>query len=178
MQKVFPVSWQSPWSSVIIAKSLTTQSQQRSDCSRTFETLSNIVLSTGLNELRKTTLHSRTCHPKSQCRLQSLNYFTSHFIASHTLNLPVTQTYITVTSYLAQWRHKSPAYRLYINVCTGADQRKHQSSRSLAFVRGIHRWTVNSPHNTSPTDMPSSKSKSTTSHFIGLHTLRLPVTWS
>ena len=25
-------------------------------------------------------------------------------------------------------------------------QRKHQSSASLAFVRGIHRWPVNSPH--------------------------------
>ena len=27
----------------------------------------------------------------------------------------------------------------------GPDQRKHQSSASLAFVRGIHRWPVNSP---------------------------------
>ena len=27
-----------------------------------------------------------------------------------------------------------------------ADQRKHQSPASLAFVRGIHRWPVNSPH--------------------------------
>ena len=27
-----------------------------------------------------------------------------------------------------------------------ANQRKHQSSASLAFVRGIHRWPVNSPH--------------------------------
>ena len=27
-----------------------------------------------------------------------------------------------------------------------ADQRKHQSSASVAFVRGIHRWPVNSPH--------------------------------
>ena len=26
------------------------------------------------------------------------------------------------------------------------DQRKHQSSAALAFVRGIHRWPVNSPH--------------------------------
>ena len=26
------------------------------------------------------------------------------------------------------------------------DQRKHQSSASLAFVWGIHRWPVNSPH--------------------------------
>ena len=32
-------------------------------------------------------------------------------------------------------------------VYSGADQRKHQSSASLAFVRGIHRWTVNSSHN-------------------------------
>ena len=31
-------------------------------------------------------------------------------------------------------------------VCSGVDQRKHQSSASLAFVRGIHRWTVDSPH--------------------------------
>ena len=30
--------------------------------------------------------------------------------------------------------------------CSGAVQRKHQSSTSLAFVRGIHRWPVNSPH--------------------------------
>ena len=28
----------------------------------------------------------------------------------------------------------------------GADQRKHKSSASLAFVRGIHRLPVNSPH--------------------------------
>ena len=27
----------------------------------------------------------------------------------------------------------------------GADQRKHQNSASLAFVREIHRWPVNSP---------------------------------
>ena len=27
-------------------------------------------------------------------------------------------------------------------VCSGADQRKHQSSASLVFVRGIHRWPV------------------------------------
>ena len=31
-------------------------------------------------------------------------------------------------------------------VCSGADQRKHQSSVSLLFVRGIHRWPVDSPH--------------------------------
>ena len=31
-------------------------------------------------------------------------------------------------------------------VCSGVDQRKHQSSASLAFVRGFHRWPVDSPH--------------------------------
>ena len=31
-------------------------------------------------------------------------------------------------------------------VCSGTHQRKHQSSVSLAFVRGIHRWPVNSTH--------------------------------
>ena len=32
---------------------------------------------------------------------------------------------------------------VYSTVYSGADQRKHQSSVSLAFVRGIHRWPVN-----------------------------------
>ena len=35
---------------------------------------------------------------------------------------------------------------VYSTVHSGADQRKHQSSVSLAFVRGIHRGPVNSPH--------------------------------
>ena len=35
---------------------------------------------------------------------------------------------------------------VYSNVYSGADQRKHQSSASLAFVWGIHRGPVNSPH--------------------------------
>ena len=35
---------------------------------------------------------------------------------------------------------------VYSTVYSDADQRKHQSSASLAFVRGIHRGLVNSPH--------------------------------
>ena len=35
---------------------------------------------------------------------------------------------------------------VYSTVYSGADQRKHQSSTALAFVRGIHRGPVNSPH--------------------------------
>ena len=32
------------------------------------------------------------------------------------------------------------------NIYSGADERKHQSSASLVFVRGIHGWPVNFPH--------------------------------
>ena len=35
---------------------------------------------------------------------------------------------------------------VFSTVCSGTDQRKHQSSASLAFMRGIHRWPVDSPH--------------------------------
>ena len=35
---------------------------------------------------------------------------------------------------------------VYSTVYSGADQREHQSSASLAFVLGIHQWPVNSPH--------------------------------
>ena len=35
---------------------------------------------------------------------------------------------------------------VYLTVYSGGDQRKHKSSASLAFLRGIHRWPVNSPH--------------------------------
>ena len=34
---------------------------------------------------------------------------------------------------------------VYSTAYSDADQRKHQSSASLAFVQGIHRWPVNSP---------------------------------
>ena len=35
---------------------------------------------------------------------------------------------------------------VYSTVYSGTDEREHQSSALLAFVRGIHRWPVNSPH--------------------------------
>ena len=52
---------------------------------------------------------------------------------------------------ILQWRHNerdgvSHYRRLDGLVCSGTDQTKHQSSASLAFVRGIHRSPVNSPH--------------------------------
>ena len=35
---------------------------------------------------------------------------------------------------------------VYSTLCSGTDETKHQSFATLAFVRGIHRWTVNSLH--------------------------------
>ena len=55
--------------------------------------------------------------------------------------------YNTMTSYWARWRLKSPGSLVFTQpLIQGAGQKKHQSSASLAFVRGIHRWPVNSPH--------------------------------
>ena len=39
-----------------------------------------------------------------------------------------------------------PPHNCLINRYSGADQGKHQNSSSLAFVWGIQRWLVNSPH--------------------------------
>ena len=56
-----------------------------------------------------------------------------------------------VFNFLLKWRHNerdgfSGASVVCSAVCLGADadQRKHQSSASLTFVRGIHRWPVDS----------------------------------
>ena len=55
--------------------------------------------------------------------------------------------FITMTSSWAHRRLKSPASWLITQpFIKGTDQRKHQSSTSLAFVRGSHRWPVDSPH--------------------------------
>ena len=36
---------------------------------------------------------------------------------------------------------------VYLTVCSGADQRKQQSSASVAFVRENYRWPMGSPRN-------------------------------
>ena len=59
----------------------------------------------------------------------------------------------SVWSWALQWRHNrhndvsnTSSTTVYSTVYSGWDQRKHPSSASLAFVRGIHRGPVNSPH--------------------------------
>ena len=64
---------------------------------------------------------------------------------------------LSVNDGICSWQHYSDVIMsamasqitgapiVYSTVCSGADQRKYLSSASLAFVRGIHRWPVNSP---------------------------------
>ena len=47
--------------------------------------------------------------------------------------------------------HITSVSSIYSTVCSSKDQRKYQSSALLTFVRGIHRWSVNSPHKGSVT---------------------------
>ena len=68
-----------------------------------------------------------------ECSLSSM----PHMIASHHYN---DVTMGTITSQITSLTI------VYSTVYSDADQRKHQSSASLAFVRGIHRGPVNSPH--------------------------------
>ena len=60
---------------------------------------------------------------------------------------------ITLSCLALQCRHTEPMVSqithltiVYSTVYSGADQRKHQSSVTLSFVRGINRWPVNPPH--------------------------------
>ena len=63
---------------------------------------------------------------------------------------------------------------VYFTVYSAIDQQKHQSSASLAFVRGIHRWSVNSPHkwpvtrNKFPIDDVILKKRKTQAGFVGV----------
>ena len=56
-------------------------------------------------------------------------------------------------NFTLRWRHNRhngvanhQPHHCLLNSLFGTGQRKHQSSASLAFVRGIHRWPVNSLH--------------------------------
>ena len=54
--------------------------------------------------------------------------------------------FITVTIW-ARLRLRSPASRLFNQLIIQAEIKENiKSSASKAFVRGIHRWSVNSPH--------------------------------
>ena len=66
-------------------------------------------------------------------------------------NMGKCMTWINKNSLL--WRHNGAmasqvtSFTIVYSIAhSGTDRRKRQSSVSLAFARGIHRWPVNSPH--------------------------------
>ena len=62
----------------------------------------------------------------------------------HTSSAAVTSTHYNDVIMSAMASQITSLTIVYSTVYWDADQRKHQSSASLAFVRGIHRWPVNS----------------------------------
>ena len=58
-------------------------------------------------------------------------------------HLPIYQSEVIMSTMASQINGVSIVYS---TVCSGVDQRKHQSPASLTFVRGIHRRSVNSRH--------------------------------
>ena len=64
----------------------------------------------------------------------TLSTLTTHFLHYNDVIMSVMASQITSLAIV------------YSTVYSGSDQRKHQSSASLAFLLGIHRWPVNSPH--------------------------------
>ena len=90
------------------------------------------------------------CHNLSDC------FNTQHNIMTwfYPLLLAISnQTHATATWKSFQWRrydrdgvsnHRRPI--VCPTICSGIEQRKHQSSASLVFARGIHRWPYDSPH--------------------------------
>ena len=104
------------------------------------------------------------CLHKISVRLVNINIpFTGHpekkgfvltlaFVLNHRCRVPQIYGQGNIGLWPAlRWRHNerngvSNHQPVYSTVYSGEDQRKHQSSVSLAFVRGIPRWSVNSPH--------------------------------
>ena len=90
-----------------------------------------------------TLLHKRqnVIHSQTAC---SLSQFGDHQLSLSSYSMRV-QHYgdVVMTTMASQI---TTLTIVYSTVYSGADQRKHQSSASLAFVQGIHRGPVNSPH--------------------------------
>ena len=100
-------------------------------------------------------VHGYTCN--RYLYLQMMGSF-SHIRLHHSY-IPCFCLIIWLVSILAQLYHNYSEVTMsamasqftgismvYATVCSCADQRKHQSSASLAFMRGIHRSPVISPH--------------------------------
>ena len=93
-----------------------------------------------------------------ESKLSLISFFASHvYLKNSDIKLfcwcimPVRKSYISHIHYsdviMSTMASQITSHTsVYSTVCSDADQRKHQNSASLAFVRGIYLWPVNSPH--------------------------------
>ena len=73
-----------------------------------------------------------------------LYYYTMHWFISYlSVKRPLKHYNGVIMSAMAS--KTTGVSIVYSTICSNVDQRKHQSSVSLAFVRGIYRWPVISP---------------------------------
>ena len=79
-------------------------------------------------------------HSKSRCDQSSPARRTT---TAMSIIVMVHYSDVIMTTMASQFTSLTVVYSI---VYSDADQRKHQRSASLAFVWGIHRWPVNSPH--------------------------------
>ena len=95
--------------------------------------------------------HNECCHLHSSVYMRHI-WFQPHLIECKcyaTLAYLRCYSCCKYSSFSMQIKKKTQITSLaivYSNVYSGADQRKHQSPTSLAFVTEIHRSPVNSPH--------------------------------
>ena len=80
--------------------------------------------------------HMRTVYQQLGWHSKKLDYWSFHYFLCHYDDVIMDAMASQITSLTL----------VYSTVYSGTDQRKHQSSSSLAFVWGIHRGPVNSPH--------------------------------
>ena len=88
-------------------------------------------------------------NPKSEITIESRTRFDRLILVFATIYL----NSVVDTHNLLQWCHKESdvvsnhqPHDCLLSRLIRHHQRKHQSSVSLAFVRGIHRWLVRAPH--------------------------------
>ena len=67
-------------------------------------------------------------------------------VAQHEISMLFHYNHYNDVIMSAMASHITSLTTVYSGGYSGADERKHHSSALLAFVGGIHRWPVNSPH--------------------------------
>ena len=104
--------------------------------SNIFRVWSELSYIWGLNDALGTLRHENTIMYRTTDVLLVIMPDTVHLYECHYNNVIMGKMATQITNLTI----------VYSTVYSGADQRKHQSSASLTFVRGIHREPVNSPH--------------------------------